>query len=174
MHSLYNVTAVIKYSSDVFRIHSTREMRIAVMFTVAVCRTDPLQTNNATVVIANNVYHKTAIICARWLVEKRIFEVVHYQKITIYPVLKNFRDAVLKVYPGCFFSEKYIENARMKWKNLFIRALPRAYKSEGIVLLFLCSIVLFSIILWIYANFCRFSSKGKRNGKSHSPYFRAK
>ena len=54
-------------------------------------------------------------------------KMVHYQKITIYSVLKNLRDAVFKVFlidPGYFFSEKYIENARIKRKILFIKALP--------------------------------------------------
>ena len=46
----------------------------------------------------------------------------HYKKITIYPVLKNLRDALLKVSvidPGYLFSKKYIENARIKRKILF-------------------------------------------------------
>ena len=52
--------------------------------------------------------------------QKANFKGVHHQKITIYPVIKNFGDAVD---PEYFFSEKYIENARTKRKILFIRAL---------------------------------------------------
>lgn len=45
MHALYNVSAVIKHPLDVFRIDGTREMRIAVMFTITARRTDALKQN---------------------------------------------------------------------------------------------------------------------------------
>ena len=54
-------------------------------------------------------------------------KVVLYEKITIYPVLKNLRNAVLKVsliIPGYFFFAKYMENARIKRKIFFTRGLP--------------------------------------------------
>ena len=53
-----------------------------------------------------------------------LLKVVQLKKITIYPVLKNLRDAALKVSlidPWYFVSEKYIENAGIKRKILSIR-----------------------------------------------------
>ena len=52
---------------------------------------------------------------------------VLYEKTTIYPVLKNLRNAVLKVsliIPGYFFFAKYMENAGIKRNFFFIRGLP--------------------------------------------------
>ena len=81
-----------------------------------------------------------------------LFKVFHYQKITIYPVLKNFRHAILKVFlidPGYYFSEKYIEKTRIKWKILFIKALPWANKSDGLaysIVSFFCCIVSYNFM----------------------------
>ena len=74
----------------------------------------------------------------------------HYSKIKIYPVSKNSRNTIYKVFlidPGYFFSEKFIKNARVKQKILLIRILPEQTKLiDRLILLFHCSIVLFSRI----------------------------
>ena len=40
---MYDIAAVIKYSANVFRVYSAREVRIAVVFAVSIGRADPLR-----------------------------------------------------------------------------------------------------------------------------------
>ena len=43
VHPLNYVSAIVEHSSDVFRVHGTCEMRVAVMSAVAACCADSLQ-----------------------------------------------------------------------------------------------------------------------------------
>lgn len=43
MHALYNVPTIIEHASNIFRVHSTSEMRITIMLSFSCCRTNPLQ-----------------------------------------------------------------------------------------------------------------------------------
>ena len=69
-----------------------------------------------------------------------------------------------------FFSEKYIENAGIKKKFYLLGFYSEQTKEmDWLILLFLCSIVMFSISLWIYGK--PLLSFLFANGKSHSHSF---
>ena len=95
------------------------------------------------VTIYANFFAKTAKIlldCPPW------FTVVLYQKITIYPVLKNLRNAVFRVsliIPGHFFFAKYMENAGIKRKFCLLGVYPEQTKAmDWLILLFLLYFIL--------------------------------
>ena len=80
----------------------------------------------------------------------KFIRVVNFSKIKIYPILKNSWNTIYKGFPNrswIFFSEKFIQNARVE-KKLSIRVLPGAHKADrlaySIVSLFYC-IVLYNL-----------------------------
>ena len=81
----------------------------------------------------------------------KAIKVVLNGKNTIYFVLKNLRNVVLKVsliISGYFFFAKYMENAGIKGKFFLSGVYPEQTKAmDWLILLFLCSVVLSSIIL---------------------------